>query len=432
MKLPFLKIDPKKTYYRQLFFFLMTVFSLSFLGVLLFSGGYSMRGLLDPDRNGSFMEFFNKLILSGGDTYGSGSVTAPFAVLFYRCLLLFVPGSVIDKYVPSRASSGYPNEVKIYQQFNFPFILFSVTSIFLLFFALKSLKKGNGCERFFFIFFIFLSSPMLFSFERGGDVILPLGLCALFFAAKDSEKKLVRNLALIALGVACAFGIYPLLFCLLLLNKKKFRDTGIVLAVFAVLTLPALFIVGGGFGGAGRYISNLIGVWKESGLALLGTLNFSGCAVNLFAGSSLSNGALLAVGNVFACVIGVFALAAVFFAKKEWQTVTLICGLIAGLSPVSGTQLLVFFAIPLALLIDGEDANRPVSYISLVLLTLTQALIVSPDITAHSYTRMFATRIASYGMLALVILTAVVSAADFAKDLRGKKAAGDDIGGKVQ
>ncbi len=434
MKLKGLKLDPKKAYYRQLFFFLMTVFALSFLGVLLFTGGYSIRGLLASDRYGSFMEFFNKLILSGGDSYRSGSVTAPFALLFYRCLLLFVPGSVIDRYVPSRVSSAYPAEVKIYQEFNYPFILFSVIAIFLLFFALKALKKGSGCERFAFIFFIFLSSPMLFGFERGSDVVITVALCALFIGGKDSEKKIVRNLSLAALGVAGALAVYPLLFCILLLKKKRFIDAGKVLAVFVVLTVPALFIVGGGFAGAAKYIANIIAVWKENSLLLTGQLNFSKCLINLFAGTSASNGLLFAAGNIFACVIGVLALAAAFLAKKEWQTAALVCGLIAGLAPLCETHLLAFFAIPLAMFLDAEDANAPASYVTLILLTLTQALVVSPDAAVHGYTRMFVTRLTGYGTLVLVVLVAATAAADFAKGLyRARKGdAAEGIGGKAQ
>lgn len=418
MKLKGLEFYPKKTFYRQLFYFLMTVFGVSFFLVLLISGGYSMRGLLAPDRNNSLMEFFNKMILSGGDPYSSGSTAMPFALLVYRFLFGFVSPEAVSKLIPSRVSSEYTPNVKIYQQFNFPFILYSVFSLSLLYFALRALKKGSRGERFGFILITFLSAPLLFAFERGSDVVLTLGLVIFFFAGKDSENQNLRTLSVFALGAACAFSFYPLLFCLLLLRKKRFGDAVKTVLVCLVLTVPALAVAGGGFGGAGRLVSNIIAAGNERRLALLGQLNFSGCAVNVFAGTSMKNETLVIIGRIFGLSVGAAALFGAAVAKKEWQCVTLLCGLIFGLTPFCETYMLALFAIPLILLIDGEDANSVFSYVSLILLTLTQALIVSPDISARSYTRMFITRLTSYGALALVLMTAIYSIAVFIKDLR--------------
>lgn len=426
MKIPGLQFDPKKTYYKQLFFFLMTVFALSFFLVLLISGGYSMRGLLAADTNGSFMDFFSKMILSGENAYASEAVAAPFALLFYRGLLVLVSNILISNYIPSLASSSFPASIKMYQEFNFPFILYSLLLLVLLFFALRGLKKGCNAEKYALIFIIFLSAPMLFAFERGSDTVLTLALLLFFFAGKDSEKKLIANLSLLSLGIACAFSLYPLLFCIVLLRKKRFLDTLKVFGVCLVLTVPALFIVGGGFSGAMQLAKNLINAWTGNMLVLSGQLSFPKCAVNLFADTRLPNETLVLIGNVFALVTGIIVLTGALLAKKEWQQTALICGLIFGLSPLCEANLLILFAIPTVLLLDTEKTNSAVSYVSLLFLILTQALIVSPDVTSRSYTRMFVTRLTSYGVLVFVLLLTAVSVVDSVKGLSKKTVRADD------
>ena len=415
MKNSLLKPEPGKTLYKQLFYFLTAVFALSFFVVLLASGGYSMRGLLDPDRSGTFMEFFNNLILSDKEPYKSGSLTPPFAILLYRGLLTFVSPATLKTIVKSPSSSSFSPLVKTYQQFYFPFIVFALLSLCLLFFALRALKSGCVGEKIGFIFAVFLSAPMLFALERGSDVVLTLGLVALFFAGKDSEKKLTRNLSLAALGVACAFGFYPLLFCIALAGKKRFIDILKVFGVFITLTVPALFIVGGGIGGAGLYVRNLVNVWKDNSLNVLGQLNFSGDLVYLLSGTGASNGALTLAGTLFAAAAGLLTLAGAILAKKDWQSTALICCLICGISPLCDTSLLVFFAIPISMILDGETENSAVTYISLTLTVLTQALIVSPDISVRSYTRAFITRISGFSVLALALLLFAVSISDLIK-----------------
>ncbi|MBQ7445445.1 MAG: DUF2029 domain-containing protein [Clostridia bacterium] len=416
-----LKPDPDKVYYRQVFFFAMTVLCLSFFVVLLFSGGYSMRGLLASDINGSFMEFFGNLFHSGGNTYASGAVTAPFAILFYRGLFAFLPSGLTSQIVPSLSSATVPVEVKTYQQFYFPFILYTFLVILLMFFSLRAIKAGGKIEKIAFVTLIFLSGPVIFAFERGSDMPVTLALLVFFFFLKDSEKKVMRNIGVAALGFACAFSIYPLLFLIVLLRKKRFWDAGKALIVFTVLTVPAIFLVCGGLQGLGVYASNLVTAWKENNLTLLGQLNFPKCLINILADAEVSGETLVTAGNVFGLVIGLPALIGACLAKKEWQQTALICALIFGLSPVCETTLLMFFALPLVQLIDGENKNSPVSYVSLGFITVALAPLVSPDVTSRSYTRMFYTRVTSYGVLVLAAMLTIVAAVDFIKGL-GKKA----------
>ncbi|MCR5694148.1 MAG: DUF2029 domain-containing protein [Clostridia bacterium] len=421
MKNGLLKLDPKKTYYKQLCYFLMTVFALSFFIVLLASGGYSMRGLLYPDRSSSLMEFFNKIILSGKDPYSFGSVDPPFAILVYRALLMLVPSKTISTLDKSPASSAFTTAVKTYQQFYFPFILYAITALTLLFFSLRALKAGKPTERFGFIFMSFLSAPMLFAFERGSDIVLTMALVTLFYAEKGSEKKAGRLVAAGALGVACAFSLYPVLFCLTLLRKKRYREVLEVGIIFTLLTVPSVFVVGGGISGAAQFVSNLVSEAKANSLALLGQLNFAKDFIYVFSGTPIPGRILALVFNVLAGIFGLFMLAGAFLAKKEWHSVALICGVLCGLSPFCETSLLMFFAIPLAMLLDEENENSVASYVCAALLTLTQALIVSPDISSRNYTRMFITRLSSYSMLALSILLTVLQVSAMASIKQSKK-----------
>ena len=402
-----LKKDGNKTYYKIIFYFLSGVFAASFFILLLTTGGYAARGILFASREQTFMDFFNSLLSASDNPYEHYSFYPPFAMLFYKLLLLMVPQKVLDRVVVSRAATSFSPDAKLFQQLYFPFILYSLLTVILLFFVLKSAKSGALGEKIAFTFLAFTSAPMLFMLERANNIVIPLFLLIWFVKNKDSESRLRRELALAALGVAAAFKIYPIVFCALLLHEKRVKDILKAAAYFLVLTLPPLFIFFGGFGSIKLIFGNLAIYGGKHGLAIGSQLNFAKTVIFPFTFSSLSSELLLSIGHAFKVIVTVFACIGAVFAKKEWQRAALVCCLIYGYPGACSTYLLTLFIIPIMLLLDGENENSFVSYASLVLMTITQILLVVPDPFTCAFTRDVPTKVTSYAVL---VLTALLSA----------------------
>ncbi|MBP1588478.1 MAG: DUF2029 domain-containing protein [Clostridia bacterium] len=402
-----LRSDRDKTYYKTVFYFISGVFAASFFILLLTTGGYAARGILFASREQTFMDFFNSLLSTSKNPYENYSFYPPFAMLCYKLLLYMVPGKVLDRVIVSRSATSFSPDAKLFQQLYFPFILYSLLTVILLFFALKSAKSGKTAERVAFIFLAFTSAPMLFMLERANNIIIPLFLLIYFVKQKDSERRLNRELALAALGVAAAFKIYPILFCALLLHEKRIKDILKVAAYFLVLSIPPIFIFFGGIGSFRMIVENLAIYGDKHGLAIGSQLNFAKTVIFPFTYSTVSSDLLLRIGQAFKVTVTLFASVGAVFARKEWQRAALVCCIIYGYPAACSTYLLTFFLIPIMLLLDTEKENSPVSYASLVLMTLTQILLVVPNPLTGAFTRDVPTKVTSY---AIILLTVLLSA----------------------
>ena len=101
------------------------------------------------------------------------------------------------------------------------FTIYTVACVMLLIKCIKKYKIGNGLDKFLFAVSMFLSVPMIFLLERGNILILVISLLFVFLYGYDSEKASTRHLAYICLAIAVSIKLYPVVFGLLLLRKKK-------------------------------------------------------------------------------------------------------------------------------------------------------------------------------------------------------------------
>ena len=354
-----------------------------------------------------FKDFFNSMLSTIGNPYEHYSFYPPFAMMIYRLLLILVPQAALDKVVTSDSSTSFSPDVKLYQQLYFPFIIYALVSLTMLFFAIKAAKKGTVGEVAAFVFLTMLSAPAIFMYERANNIIIPLAFLLFFIANKDSEKRWQRELAVVSLAVAVAFKIYPVVFALMLVREKRFKDILKMLLYTAVLTVPPMFVFFGGFDGFRMLFENLMIYDGKHSLEIGAQLNFAKMIIFPLTNSSLSNETLLAAGNAFGATVAVFAAIGAVFAKKAWQRAALCCAIIYGCQATCATYLLTLFIIPIILLLDGENEQTPVGTVSIVLMTLTQALLVSINPATREFTRDIITKITSYAVLVLTVLLTV-------------------------
>lgn len=408
----------EKTYYKEIFFIIMIVTTLMFAGLMYVTNGFVARGLFFSNSSNSYMDFFNSMLYNIGNPYENQVFYPPFACMLYKLCLLMVPNSLIESTLTSMTTNSYTPNIKLQQGFMFPFLLYSIVTICILFFALVTAKKGSKPEKYLFTVLIFLSAPALFMFERANNIILVLSFLLLFITWYDDEKRSKREVALICLGIATALKIYPVLFCALLLKKKRIWDIAKVFAYTLVLTIIPLFIFYGGFSALANMFGNLSSYGSNNILSVGTQLNFGKCFILPFFNTGISNETLILIANIAKYVICIPAAIAAIFSKKPWIQATLCCAIIYGYQSTCATYLLVLFAIPLLMMLDSETEKSALNYVILggFILLLSTVTVIIP--VGGDYTRLIGTKITSYTVLLITLILTVCGLIDFGKELK--------------
>ena len=223
-----------------------------------FSHGQLLSSLFwYSSSNGTYMDFISLLIpISNGINpyYNNGNYPA-LAYLIIKFFALIIPrespyiwtvGEYFDSYQSLQAVivSG---------------VLFEMVPLFisLLVINKKLIKFENEDNKRMFNIFFVISAPIAFTIERGNIIMWALLFTLIFIAYYDSDNKWARELSYISLAIAFAIKIYPAIFGILLLRKKRWFDS-IRTALYgaALFVLPfAVF----GFRYCINFINGIIG-----------------------------------------------------------------------------------------------------------------------------------------------------------------------------
>lgn len=345
---------------------IVSIFALfSFLLVLeiLLGNSELIRTFCWSDRNDSFMDLFNPMY-----TMQSGTISLQN---FYNentggyppvaRLLLWVIGNFVSKSslifgaITSRRES-----------------LLLVVLLVLVFFVLlyQTLSKENrkGSKILFLI--IAFSSPMLFAIERGNIVLISFLLGVYFVAEYRSKSPLKKHTALISLALAASIKIYPAIYGLVLLTKKRIRDAFTALFYgLVVFLLPFLFTGGftsfiGFIGSLGGFVSekqsytkywllNYTNVIAEIG-ELLGGMVLSGSAIKI---SMLVVMALLVLCGIFNATL--------------WKKLLAVSLVLVLLTSANAYYAAIFYAIPLVSVFYEQQKSSLLDKLMVLCMTLT-------------------------------------------------------------
>ena len=196
-----------------------------------------------------FMDFFNSVNNCGFayDAYDEfGVIYPPLVVLFYKATSLLFPAKLAAQ------------EIKASSLGMIIFTIYTVACVMLLIKCIKKYKIGNGLDKFLFAVSMFLSVPMIFLLERGNILILVISLLFVFLYGYDSEKASTRHLAYICLAIAVSIKLYPVVFGLLLLRKKKNFKNIAWCVFYGIIFFFVPFIFIGGFSQLFVLIKNIL------------------------------------------------------------------------------------------------------------------------------------------------------------------------------
>ncbi|MBQ9802158.1 MAG: DUF2029 domain-containing protein [Clostridia bacterium] len=219
--------------------FLILLGALLFFLCCLFVGSTAFLEVFHLGTADLFGDFFHSLYdaARGEAAYTEqGVIYPPLANLICLLLARFLPESYL--------AGGDPLAWRASHAAMLLLLFFTVFSYLCLAFLLQRIlrtSRGGGL----LAFALSLSFPMLFLAERGNLLLLALPFLLVFTWWHDAEAPVARECALLCLAVAAALKLYPALFGLVLLAKKRYRAACRAALYAALLFLLPSFAFGG-------------------------------------------------------------------------------------------------------------------------------------------------------------------------------------------
>lgn len=213
---------------------------------------------------------------------------------------------------------------------------------------------------------LLFSYPMFFAFERGNIIIITYAFILAYFMLYNHEKKSMRILAYVCLGLAAAIKIYPALFGLAVVATKRKKD---ILECFVcgllIFLVPFAFV--GGWDTLRQYIAN---VTASSGAnsykAVPYYLNYTNVIGHLTDVWNIQMPDASVYMSIFYAGVFLLAVGAIAFKEeyKRWLSIVLIVILLPGYSCMYMT---LFYILPLLLLMKKNTLTKvDVVYVLLV------------------------------------------------------------------
>lgn len=221
-------------------YFLFTAGILALFLSLCFRGGNFLEDIVyDFSHFVDFFDHVRRFYMGLGSVYEEG-MHACFPPLAY-CLYYIVARILYkDNFLNPDALSISGSGALI-----FCMLIVAFTTLFIFAFFRMYQCKGMK-EKKWMAVLLLCSYPFWLAIERGNMSLLVLVLLMYTMSLKDSEKKWVRETALFLFAIAAALKLYPAVFGILYLVKKRYKEAGrLIIYGFLFFFVPFVFFQGG-------------------------------------------------------------------------------------------------------------------------------------------------------------------------------------------
>ena len=348
------------------FIVFFAVFGLACFAFALATDGETWKNLLNGtdigiDKYSHFSDYIKSIQYAGTKQFDlNADRLSPFGYLIFFILAQFMPSKVFTADTYSEYAQLHKNQTLI--MLYLILVLFCIVLIYRM--ARSKLRKnGIKMRNEVVAFLLVVSFPTMYCISMGNIAGFSVALCLFFLEFYNSENKVFREIAIIAIAISAAIVPYTFVFALLLLSDKTkmakldFAQASVFFAVLFVV--PSIFT---GFANLLTYMKSLV-VLPE--FFVFG----NGSIANLL---SLT-GAPDAVLYILTAVTEIVALGCVFVLPNAWQKSAAAIYFILTLIPSTNSLTMIFVFIPLVYLLS-EKKHKAIDWLYL----LAFALLVTP------------------------------------------------------
>ena len=204
--------------------------------------GGIQRDVFFWDRNDWFMDFYNTVYYSvGRSPYVWGAAQDRNYLPF--CYLLLYPFTFL--YSWGSMEWGVAYQARYDQLMAIAGFAFFMAVTGMLFYCLGKACRAREIEKAGMLAAMFCSGVMLYNIDRANLVILSAAFTSVFFMTYDSESRLYRHIGFVSLAIAAALKIFPAMFGVVLLSRKRYKDAAWTICYgVALAALPFLLLNG--------------------------------------------------------------------------------------------------------------------------------------------------------------------------------------------
>lgn len=400
--------------YEKIFVCAVAVFLLAWLCIALVMGNENF-GIIYGRKLATFSDFFDTtsgMMRDSISSYAARSIYPPLANFILYAFSLLVPPEIRQQIL---ASDNLALRARQETYAMGCFIIFILMALLLLTLVLYQSKKGNVTLKFTFVLCVMLSVPFLYLYERGNILIYAVLLTTIFVCWKDSEKRVLREVAVIALAIASAIKLYPAIFFLLYLQEKRYKEMLKFFVYAAILIfIPAMLMGGGNV--IQRIFDNMnVATGTVFDEVIIHRINFDMVLPNVahYMQAGRVPEAVLAGWGILKYILLFGGIFASFFLKETWKKTLIFTAIIVGFPSISFAYAGVFYAFPMLLFLNHErkiSGMRMACFLLMLVMFIGIPQVV-PD--AMAYVKYFALRVSlttalqSVANLALAVMLTV-------------------------
>lgn len=299
--------------------------------------GEWMSGYFIKNSSDTGMDYFNMLAcLDKHNPYKMQVNYPPMCFLILKFVYRLIPTSF-----RGRDANGFYYRELMHAQIIY--VLFMLIAFYCMIELIKYSYLGSDRDKRLFAGGIVFSGPLLFTLERGNLIIISFIGLLFFINLYDSEEKRKRWCAYLALSFSAAIKIYPALFGLLILYKKRYKEAIQTIIVGLVIFVAPCMI----FGGLEVFQGMFLGMAAAADLQQIYGMgcNFSFSNIVNIVGAigryTIEQGYVLKFLVPFAMCSAVF-----ICSKEEWQKIFAIALMCIWLPDFSYTYTLTLFILP--------------------------------------------------------------------------------------
>lgn len=293
-----------------LFAWVIIIATILFWAYMVLTRSANISSYFLSDFHDSSMDYFHMLAnLHFDDPYYEQANYPALCFVFFGVMYRMLPVSNSEEY-----GDGFYLRTEMVAQLGY--ILFLMVGIMIIWSMAQVIMRGTAAQKNLFAAALLLSGPMLFLLERGNVLLMALAFLMTFLALYDSEHISCRIIAYVALAAAAALKIYPAVFGGLVIWKKRYKESVLLVLLGIAFFLLPFFC----FNGMDSLRVMLEGIVKASdkvvGAGFGQNYSFSNLVLivsALFGGSSLTTPGWVDIFPAFFCVIFFF------IADSEWK-----------------------------------------------------------------------------------------------------------------
>lgn len=320
--------------------FIISTFISYILSLIIFRG-YAFNQVFFRDSSDTFMDFYNSVYdAANKQPYENRVIYPPICnLIYYICARFESKRAFMDVY-------HFPggSEIRNMQGINLAFFFYNGFIFVLLLFGLFWLvSKRSRKSQAFLILATVCSLPFLYAFERGNIILMSFAFLLIYFATYNSKNKLLREFGLISLAIGGVIKIYPVMFGIILLQDKRFKEA-IRAVIYGIIMFFAPFAFFGGKNAVLMLVNNITRhTGKTGGISLYNyNVNPSGIYSYIAEFTDLDFSSTKWLG-VF---VGVLLILICFFESERWKKAAMITCAMICIMPTVGTYVMIYMLIP--------------------------------------------------------------------------------------